>query len=260
MFNRGHADFACGPVIEAPLQETMQVREGETISFLCIVWGDPAPIVQWYKNGFIYSDNDRTVIEAIAFSNATYHLMHIRQTTVEDQAIYWCKATAGFLTTMKRFDLRINSIKSLNLNEDQLLLSNTAEYWGKTREWKLPVLQNQPVWQLFLLILVSFAIILCFVVCTVTLYWCRIQNRSRISSNQSKKAEPLKAAKTTICSTLAVTIMQDEFTELLQNSKPQLLENEEASSSRSGNELVRKAPLAQYDCDTSVLPLVQTSL
>ncbi|VDO26407.1 unnamed protein product [Onchocerca flexuosa] len=258
-------DFACGPAIEAPLQETVQVRKGETISFLCIVWGDPAPVVQWHKNGFIYSDNDRTVIEAIAFSNGTYHLMHIRQTTVEDEATYWCKATAGFVTVMKRFDLRINSIESFNMNEeDQLLLSNIADiptkFWGKTRDWKLPALQNQPTWQLFLLILVSFAMILCFVICTVTLYWCRIQNRPGISSNQSKKTEPLKAAKMTIRSTLAVVVMQDEFTELLQNSKPQLFENEETSSSRSDNELVRKAPLAQYDCDTSILPLVQTSL
>ncbi|EJW82202.1 immunoglobulin I-set domain-containing protein, partial [Wuchereria bancrofti] len=271
-------DFACGPVIEAPLQEKLQVKEGEAISFLCIVWGNPKPVVQWYKNGFdlrlLYSDDDRIAVEDTASSNETYHLMRIRQTLPEDEATYWCRATTGFLVSTKSFDLRISSTRRLNTNEkgDQLLPLNTAvniftEFREENGGWKEAVLQSWSIWQLMLFVVVLFAVVLFFVACTLMfISWYQIQNHHETSSNQSKEVEVFKTAKTIAHSTLAVTSMQNEFSELsqIQKLKSLLLQKEEAllgiNSSGSANKLIRKAPLAQCDRDTSILPLVQTSL
>ncbi|VIO96572.1 Uncharacterized protein BM_BM12915 [Brugia malayi] len=271
-------DFACGPVIEGPLQEKLQAKEGEAISFLCIVWGNPKPVVQWYKNGFalrlLYSDDDRIAVEDAASSNETYHLMHIRQTLPEDEATYWCRATTGFLVSTKRFDLRISSMRRLNTNEkdDQMLPPNTTvsiftEFRGENGGWKKAVLQNWSIGQLMLFAVVLFAVVLFFVTCTfMFISWYQIQNHHETSSNQLKEVEVFKAAKPIAHSTLEVTSVQNEFSELsqIQKLKSLLLQKEEAllgiNSSGSANKLIRKAPLAQCDRDTSILPLVQTSL
>ncbi|VDK73040.1 unnamed protein product [Litomosoides sigmodontis] len=267
-------DFACGPVIEAPLQETVQVREGETTSLLCNVWGDPKPIVQWHKNALThrlpYSDDDRVVVEAVPSSNGTYHQMHIRRTMLEDEATYWCEATTGFLTSTKRFDLRINLMKRLNGNGGGKLPNVKAydvfsTFWEGSEGWEEAVLQ----WPLMFVIVLS-AVIIFLVACILLLvHRCRIRSHSDASRiNRSKKAEILKITKRTMHSTLAMTAMQ--FSELLQmqksKSKLSEIDDHEASLSlrsvfwRNAHEFTGKAPLAQLDRDTSMLPLVQTSL
>ncbi|VDK39874.1 unnamed protein product, partial [Gongylonema pulchrum] len=277
-------DFACGPVITAPLQESLQINEGEAASLLCVVWGDPAPTVQWHRDGsaqLLYSDGNRILLEAVVSSNGTsYHLLHIRQTISDDQTTYWCKVTTGFVTRAKRFDLRIRPVRlSTNTNNNGPILPNPSEsntgipdYPADSNLWTIQ--KSQRFWQLMLLIILLFAVLLFFVACYVfCVYWFRIHGHYRRGdhSKTSDEEEPLyrciaskPRTRTTAVATISVSGEYSE--EMLQahNLKNRLLRNEEphkgTAFSRSCGGLARKAPLAQCDRDTSVLPIVQTSL
>ncbi|VDN03246.1 unnamed protein product [Thelazia callipaeda] len=267
-------DFACGPVIAAPLEEIHKIREGDTVSFVCIVWGDPQPLVEWHKSNYstqIYSDNDRILIETSLANNRTYHLMHIREITPQDESIYWCKASTGFFSTSKYFNLQVMEANTPNTVDNNPLsfLTNNKDYSLKSRDKFQKLLQSvqqqqqqqvKPIWQLMLLCLLSFAVVLFFVVCTICLvYWRQTQNNIINLVNNNELEKVIQPS----------TLMNEKVIESISNFEQLNSETSHSVSDqtpsvnvsyRSGQELARKAPLAQYDCDTCKLPLVQTSL
>lgn len=96
--------------------QKIEVHESETASFECKVVGEPAPKVQWYKDGKTISQDTQHKIEALA---GGVHKLIVKKATQSDLGDYTCEAvnivgtaeTKAQLTIISKFAYRFLTLE-----------------------------------------------------------------------------------------------------------------------------------------------------
>ena len=65
------------------------IDRGETLTFHCIVTGDPDPKIKWYRNGTLLKPTDRISIEKTPDGQCT---LLIKDCSLTDEGVYRCEA------------------------------------------------------------------------------------------------------------------------------------------------------------------------
>uniref|UniRef100_A0A915B1I4 Ig-like domain-containing protein n=1 Tax=Parascaris univalens TaxID=6257 RepID=A0A915B1I4_PARUN len=216
----------------------------------------------------------------------------------EDENTYWCVARAGYNTLRKRFDLTlVNSPSEISENtgfhetphgENELSSSEDDGLPKKDREYRIPggreneeramLAERHPIWTLLLISVVALACLLLIAFCVFVF---RMQKANYENRNGNRKyftasdeEVPHSGQRTSKGAAAILEIQNGEsgiHTELLNSEAIERTQKDEENTDlvkSESEELHRcfldewtpKAPLAQYDTDTSVLPIVQTSL
>lgn len=84
------------------------VKEGQIFEFNCQVAGNPTPSIQWYKNDVSIDDSDAY---SFSYENGCAN-MTIKNTNLNDQAIFMCKAfnsegndqTKAYLSVQRKYN------------------------------------------------------------------------------------------------------------------------------------------------------------
>lgn len=210
---------------------------------------------------------------------------------MEDENTYWCIARAGYNTLRKRFDLTlVNSPLEISKNTDfhgifhsgnDRFPKDDHEYsirGGKENEEETVLAERHPIWTLLLISVVVLACLLLMAFCVFVFrnqkanYENRNANRKHFTASDEEVSH--SGQKTTKGAAPILEIENGDsgiHTELLSSEAIERIQKEEENThlvKSESEELHRcfldewtpKAPLAQYDTDTSVLPIVQTSL
>ena len=97
------------PVFTKELEATKAV-ESQKVKFEVNFNAVPAPIISWYKDGYlIQSSKDFTIDEAVNSSSLT-----IREAFLTDSGVYQCKLFNEVGVAQTKCFLKVNSSKTIN--------------------------------------------------------------------------------------------------------------------------------------------------
>ena len=95
-----------GPSISTSLEDE-EVLVGTDATFTCTAVGDPAPTLDWHKNGLMIRDGNRFEV------SDNGHVLTIRQTTPNDAGVYTCVAKNTVIH--RKTDIELDAKSSANL-------------------------------------------------------------------------------------------------------------------------------------------------
>uniref|UniRef100_A0A0N5AGS1 Ig-like domain-containing protein n=1 Tax=Syphacia muris TaxID=451379 RepID=A0A0N5AGS1_9BILA len=268
-------DFACGPFISGPFINDLTVIEGESLTLSCNATGDPVPSLQFRRGTSDISMNSYegvTITKSID-GNSAIGVLEIEELLRSDTDTYWCIAKCGLNASSRRFDVDVQPISIR-----QLPTSNSS---SKKPEPK--TLQSYSV-LLLLGIIIVVIVVLSFCCFMLTMLYKRQKTsetsmeRRRLSDSTDKDAELTSKNHLLIDTMDSAALMpkscyfDNDATDTLNDADTVLhsaplcatvkdVNGDVNSTSDDRSDLCpRKAPLAQYDRDTYVFPIVQTSL
>lgn len=281
-------DFACGPEIDEPDLSELAVLEGQTFGLSCSASGDPIPVMQFKKNASeepIVSDMRRITINQSSHANYTTKVLQFHKATGPDEGVYWCVATTGRNVTAKQYDVTVyhQNGRPYRCRKGKCDGKGLQEPKGKAKSGTATLLS-----------VITGAIIVVSLLCLVlALYYKRRRIRTeecaRRKSTFSALPKLIDQADSEAQSTKQLLYEEPEHpivlvtepedgsagfhawltpTETESTAIKECGSQKETTSSAASVTLggsrteicPRKAPLAQYDRDTYVFPIVQTSL
>ncbi|CAN8000061.1 unnamed protein product, partial [Ixodes pacificus] len=106
--DRKEANQICGPSFVVPLDD-VEVQDGSKCSLVCVLAGQPAPTVQWYKDGVsVRGNSDYVTASQPLEDGSSEQKLTIEETLADDSAKFTCKAinAAGMAETSCRLSVR----------------------------------------------------------------------------------------------------------------------------------------------------------